>query len=108
MGKAGKGSWFSRLKKRTTLKGTLKGVARAAGALPVVGGVIQSAAEAGLAATQKVKQAQAEAAASADHAAETGTIPEIRGITVNSTRTYWIIGGIAALFGFMYLSKRRG
>jgi len=101
------GKWFSRLKKRTTLKSVAKGVAKAAGALPVIGGVIQSAAEAALAATQKVKEAQAEAVVSAETAAATGTIPEVRGIEVRSTKTWWIIGGGIAALGLVWFIARK-
>jgi uncharacterized protein (DUF2342 family) len=112
----GFGDWFKKLKKRTTIKSVTKGLVKVASALPVVGSLIGAVAGGTAAATEQVRDAQADAVAALDRAATSGTSPNIvpgtgppliAGINVSSTRTYWAIGiGVGVLALVLILRKR--
>lgn len=112
----GFGDWFKKLKKRTTIKSVTKGLVKAASALPVVGNLLGAVAGASAAASEQVRDAQANAVVALDQAAATGTSPNIvpgtgppliQGIEVRSTRTYWMIGiGVGVLVLVFMLRKR--
>jgi len=102
------GSFLKKIKKKVSIKNVIKGAAVLGGALPIVGGVLQSAAQNATAAKEQATQAQAQAREDLAASAMTGTVP----VNPNAPPTreafpmkYLLIGGgvLAAIF----LLKRR-
>lgn len=104
------GSWFKSLKKKVTLKGVISGVAKVGAALPVVGGLFQTVANAASAATSQASSAQQQAQQQVEAAAASGTFVAAPGgpqpaIQLNMQTLLLVGAGIVALF---FLTRHRG
>ncbi len=105
----GLGSFLKKIKKKVTIKSVIKGAAVIGGALPVVGGLIQSVANNAAAAKEQATQAQAAAAEQLAASAMSGTVPTVANAPpTRDTIPMWMIaaGAGVALLVFMGMRKR--
>lgn len=104
----GLGSFLKKIKKKITIKNVIKGAAVVGGALPVVGGLLQSAANSAAAAKEQATQAQAQAREDLAVSAGTGTVPDNPNAppTRGGVPQWAIFAGVGAIVLLLVMRKR--